>query len=1030
MLTWRKVETCRSAWSFMALAAKTQLVTEWCHRLRERSRVSIFWFTAGSREELMSKYQQLAQLHRHFAKTNENARKFVKTHDVDGDDTALAKAWIKAYENWVVVLDNYDTISVDVEPFLPDGFGRVVITSRDRRAIGTVSNRGFELKRPRSSEAELLFLRLSCPQKDITAENISEYPEYTVVKEIVSDLDGFPLAISQAAAYVRENEPFSCAEYLEILRSRSDREILLRFKEERPEYPESVMTTWEISLAYLKKKHPEAAELLQLLGFFARSGVAEGILQDSTGIKPWRVGSHATTRQLNNEQRDELAFLQSRARTTMSLGILISLSLVSKSYDKIVSVHPLVHEWIQARLKPNPTESNRVLRLCSLILYQAFPLEGITSSHMSSFTDMPTFMPTFTPHLLEMLDVLQQTKHYLEPIPLELGTVLLVHLLFEVRRDVVYRTTDLPPLVVRAFPSDTSVAKEPLDAIQSHLFDELRDVSSLWHAAALVRIMKVLQLGLSTYSSAPPWTPSRKVYMVALVTFALEMFEYLPHTESASGSGSVSLDSRLNGPYSEAEHYTALTLYNILSFLSLETGKAPDEISFLQVRVGLVLARIMTIDEYLKLPWHFFRDGISWEQVACVDLPTALKYFAACAKFSSPYPKDATRAILLAAEAFRRFQQPNRLTAGTSVPFLSNTFGRDIESYIPKTLDESMSKASRVLGDACLECGLGLLKGLELRTTTSPMDERAAGISLLNLLRALDEVWSVLQDMMTQFDGNNGNLFLFGSHKRRFEFQRLYVHAHFLRADYGDAIPGLQELFQAEKVIARFGSEYNNPRRLLLDHTGSGNGEDTVTKIPLLSYLFRPIQKDTLKHQIPSPGLNGFRHRGYFNNSSDGLDVGEQAAAWYAAGSRLEDLNVAKDLLRIWIDCLRHLGLADERDRYTWRDEVDAIPRTHSAETIVVVHSLAKSSLGRAGVFGATSIPGAGGVSVVSGSGSQWQTTGGDFPLAGADQESELELRDDFGTAKVRSTTPKGDSCEHGNDDVIFEDMEFEIELE
>ncbi len=158
------------------------------------------------------------------------------------------------------------------------------------------------------------------------------------------------------------------------------------------------------------------------------------------------------------------------------------------------------------------------------------------------------------------------------------------------------------------------------------------------------------------------------------------------------------------------------------------------------------------------------------------------------------------------------------------------------------------------------------------------------------------------------------------------------------------------------------------------------------------------------------PGFNGFIHRGYFDNSPGGFNVREQSAAWYAVGSQLGDLDVTKGLLRIWVDCFGHLKFADERDRHTWWDEVDAIPRTHSAETIVVVHSLTK----------AWRTP------RVS---SSWQqTTEVDFPLAGADRKSKL--RDDSGTVKVRLTIPQGNGNQRGNNDIIFEDMTFDMELQ
>lgn len=69
-----------------------------------------------------------------------NSRTFLGAYDLDKDQTALFKALIQAHENWAIVLDNYNTISVDVKPFLLDNVVRFVITSRDRRATGLVTN--------------------------------------------------------------------------------------------------------------------------------------------------------------------------------------------------------------------------------------------------------------------------------------------------------------------------------------------------------------------------------------------------------------------------------------------------------------------------------------------------------------------------------------------------------------------------------------------------------------------------------------------------------------------------------------------------------------------------------------------------------------------------------------------------------------------------------------------------------------------------------------------------------------------------
>jgi hypothetical protein len=120
-------------------------------------------------------------------------------------------------EEWILVMDNFDTISIDTHPFTPSSrMGKVIFTSRDRRSIETVEGRGFELKKPSMLDAERQFLLHRHRIDFVPPEGLETLPEYHAVREIVRELHGFPLALSQAAAYIRENDPFTYAEYLFI----------------------------------------------------------------------------------------------------------------------------------------------------------------------------------------------------------------------------------------------------------------------------------------------------------------------------------------------------------------------------------------------------------------------------------------------------------------------------------------------------------------------------------------------------------------------------------------------------------------------------------------------------------------------------------------------------------------------------------------------------------------------------------------------------------------------------------------------
>ena len=166
--------------------------------------------------------------------------------------------------------------------------GRVLITSRDRQVVGSHANYSVHLLGISGKDAERLLLQLHGVDSTKTWETPLEHPEYPAIQKIIKELQAFPLAIDQAAAFMRENSPITFEEYLEYLKLRSqDRELLMRFKEALPKHPDSVMTTWELSLRYLENQYPRASRILQLLGFMSHSEIPEVLLKEATKAIPW-----------------------------------------------------------------------------------------------------------------------------------------------------------------------------------------------------------------------------------------------------------------------------------------------------------------------------------------------------------------------------------------------------------------------------------------------------------------------------------------------------------------------------------------------------------------------------------------------------------------------------------------------------------------------------------------------------------------------------------------------------------------------
>ena len=168
-------------------------------------------------------------------------------------------------------------------------------------------------------------------------------------------------------------------EYLTYLKPRSvDRERLLRFKQANPTYPDSVMTTWEISLQYLERTQPQAGWILQLLGFLDHSSISEELLTAVTKRIPWMFDATLIGKQLPLKYQTQMAFLKDDVGFRVAIGTLVSLSLIQRHLSgPTLHVHPLVHEWIRVRLNPYPEQQAKFTIVAALILYQYLPSEMV-----------------------------------------------------------------------------------------------------------------------------------------------------------------------------------------------------------------------------------------------------------------------------------------------------------------------------------------------------------------------------------------------------------------------------------------------------------------------------------------------------------------------------------------------------------------------------------------------------------------------------------------------------------------------------
>ena len=101
--------------------------------------------------------------------------------------------------------------------------------------------------------------------------------------ELVKILEYLPLAIAQAASYIRE-EDISLARYLELLQPKNaDSKVLLEqdyyHSSRHPDISNSIFQTWKISFDQIQRQTPRAAEILSLMSVFDKQSIPRRLLE-------------------------------------------------------------------------------------------------------------------------------------------------------------------------------------------------------------------------------------------------------------------------------------------------------------------------------------------------------------------------------------------------------------------------------------------------------------------------------------------------------------------------------------------------------------------------------------------------------------------------------------------------------------------------------------------------------------------------------------------------------------------------------
>src|SRR5581483_11630855 len=221
---------------------KTQTAIEYAYRYRSHYQ-AILWLQADSPAMLLSQAAKLAQ------DLNLSERDEQDLHRT----IAAVRRWFEERPHWLLIMDNLEDLYM-LNTYVPPAHqGRILLTTR-LHATGTVAHR-VEMKKMSLQEGALcLLLRSKILPLNASPEQVSER-DYAQAQEISLLMDGLPLALDQAGAYIEE---VGCGLSGYLQRYQKHHTTLLGRRGTGTDHPDPVATTWSLSFSRARYTNPAA----------------------------------------------------------------------------------------------------------------------------------------------------------------------------------------------------------------------------------------------------------------------------------------------------------------------------------------------------------------------------------------------------------------------------------------------------------------------------------------------------------------------------------------------------------------------------------------------------------------------------------------------------------------------------------------------------------------------------------------------------------------------------------------------------
>ncbi|KAJ7467683.1 hypothetical protein FB451DRAFT_1369325 [Mycena latifolia] len=274
--------------------------------------------------------------------TIEMGLKSIATTKGVGDSPGNGLQWLRSMQaEWLLFFDNADDPKINLNKYFPHcTHGNILITSRNP-GLCVYADAHAHVADMEEPDAVALLLRSA-------AQDITDHGKETAA-QIVKVLYYLPLAIIQAGAFVSQSGNLDS--YLALYFHNRVRLLAQRSSQSHDNYAWTVYTTWQISFNQLSEP---AKTFLQLCSFLHYQGISENIFKNAANCRSEISGLSKDTLEMPLKVLSHFLGLSGGWDPLCFMDVtneIRAYSLINfDSEKKMLSMHPLVHEWTRSTL--------------------------------------------------------------------------------------------------------------------------------------------------------------------------------------------------------------------------------------------------------------------------------------------------------------------------------------------------------------------------------------------------------------------------------------------------------------------------------------------------------------------------------------------------------------------------------------------------------------------------------------------------------------------------------------------------------